>query len=45
MLVYNGDFHFIEKAKGAKYLYASLDRHPHVCSMVPNIRQFCIPSH
>jgi hypothetical protein len=25
-----GDFHFIEKAKGIKYLYAWLDRHPDV---------------
>jgi len=24
----SGDFHFIEKVKGIKYLYASLDRQP-----------------
>jgi len=34
MLVYNSDFYFIEKANGIKYLYAWLDRHPDVCSMV-----------
>ena len=30
MLVYNGDFHFIEKANGIKYLYASAVKHPDV---------------
>ncbi len=26
----NGDYYFIEKAKGIEYLYAWLDRHPNV---------------
>jgi len=26
--MYRGDFHFIEKANGIKYLYASVIRHP-----------------
>ena len=34
MLVYNSDFHFIEKANGIKYLYAWLDRHPDVFPLV-----------
>ena len=34
MLVYNIDFHFIEKANGIKYLYAWLDRHPYVRAVV-----------
>ena len=34
MLVYNIDFHFIEKANGIKYLYAWLDRHPDVRTVV-----------
>ncbi len=30
-------FHLIEKANGIEYLYAWLDRHPDVCSMVINL--------
>ena len=30
----SGDFHFIEKANGIKYLYAWLDKHPDVCAVV-----------
>jgi hypothetical protein len=30
---YIGYFHFIEKLNGIKYLYASLDKHPHICSI------------
>ena len=31
-----GDFHFIEKANGIKYLYAWLDRHPQEYSVKPS---------
>jgi len=30
----NVDFHFIEKAKGIKYWYAWLDKHPNVRTVV-----------
>ena len=31
-----GDFHFIEKANGIKYLYAWLDKHPQEYSVKPS---------
>ncbi len=33
-----GDFHFIEKANGIKYLYAWLDKHPNVRTVVKTYR-------
>jgi len=36
--MYRGDFHFIEKANGIKYLYASVIRHPDVRPVVSHPR-------
>jgi hypothetical protein len=44
---FNGDLHFIEKVNGIKYLYASLDKHPHVHAVVgkkvPFLQQGSVP--